>query len=239
MKLVINEKYIKRNKLIGQITTFGSLAILAIGLMFAFSKEMSKILYSYGALIVGFILSQVGMSYTSRFGRSPRFDEIFSSMFEKLRHDYSFFVYSSPLPMVLIGPCGIWIPVPLQAAGKISYSDGKWRQQGGNFMMKLIGQEGLGKPEAEIKSNTEILQKYLQSQGIASEELPPIRHIMVVVLKSTELGDVTEAPIPVVHLTDLKRYIRREDRENCTTPLSEEQLGKLNEVMERYTKKNS
>ena len=32
---------------------------------------------SYIALIIGFILSQLGMHFSSRFGRSPRFDELF------------------------------------------------------------------------------------------------------------------------------------------------------------------
>ena len=61
MKLVINEKLIKKNKTIGQITTFASLAVLAIGLVFAFGRDLTRILYSYIALIIGFVLSQVGM----------------------------------------------------------------------------------------------------------------------------------------------------------------------------------
>lgn len=239
MKLVINEKLIKKNKTIGQVTTFSSLAILALGLVFAFSQDITKIIYSYIALVAGFTLSQIGMSFSGRFGRSPRYDEVFASAFEKLRHEYSFYVYSSPVPMVLIGPCGIWVPVPIVAGGKVSYKNNKWRQEGGNFMMKLFGQEGLGKPDLEAKADIQALQKYMETKGIPIEQQPPIKHVLVVLLKNTEVGDISQAPIPVVELQDLKRYIRREDRDNCTAPLSEEELAKLNTVFDEFIKKDS
>lgn len=239
MKLVINEKLIKKNKTIGQITTFASLAVLALGLVFAFGKDMTKILYSYIALIFGFVLSQVGMYFSSRFGRSPRYDEIFVGAFEKLRHEYTFYVYSSPVPFLLLGPCAIWVPIPITASGKISYENGKWRQQGGNFMMKLFGQEGIGRPMQEESANIAAIRKYLAQKGIPEDEQPEIKHILVVLMKNTVIGELNEAPIPVVNLEDLKRVVRREDREACEKPLAEEQVARLTSVLDEYSKKNS
>ena len=239
MKLVINEKLIKKNKTIGQVTTFASLAVLAIGLVFAFGKDMTKILYSYIALIIGFVLSQVGMYFSTRFGRSPRFDELFKGAFEKLRHEYTFYVYSSPVPFLLLGPCSIWVPIPLTASGKISYENGKWKQQGGNFMMKLFGQEGVGRPVQEVSANTAVIRKYLADKGIPEEEQPEIKHVMVVLMKNTIVGEISEAPIPVVNLEDLKRSVRRVDRDECAAPLTEEQLARLTSALDEYSKKNS
>lgn len=239
MKLVINEKTIKKNKLIGQVTTFASLAVLALGLVFAFSKDMTKILYSYIALIIGFVLSQVGMYFSTRFGRSPRFDELFKDAFEKLRHEYTFYVYSSPVPFLLLGPCSIWVPIPVTATGKISYENGKWKQHGGNFMMKIFGQDTLGKPLLEASSNEEALRKYLATCGIPKEEQPSIKHIMVILTKNTVVGEVGESPIPVVNLEDLKRSVRRVDRDECEVPLSEEQTARLTSALDAYKKKGS
>lgn len=239
MKLVINEKLIKKNKTIGQVTTFASLAVLAIGLVFAFGKDMTKILYSYIALIIGFVLSQVGMYFSTRFGRSPRFDELFKGAFEKLRHEYTFYVYSSPVPFLLLGPCSIWVPIPLTASGKISYENGKWKQQGGNFMMKLFGQEGIGRPVQEVSANTAAIRKYLADKGIPEEEQPEIKHVLVVLMKNTIVGEISEAPIPVVNLEDLKRSVRRVDRDECAAPLTEEQLARLTSALDEYSKKNS
>jgi len=239
MKLVINEKLIKKNKTIGQVTTFASLAVLAIGLVFAFGKDMTKILYSYIALIIGFVLSQVGMYFSTRFGRSPRFDELFKGAFEKLRHEYTFYVYSSPVPFLLLGPCSIWVPIPLTASGKISYENGKWKQQGGNFMMKLFGQEGIGRPVQEVSANTAAIRKFLTEKGIPEEEQPEIKHVLVVLMKNTIVGEISEAPIPVVNLEDLKRSVRRVDRDECAAPLTEEQLARLTSALDEYSKKNS
>jgi hypothetical protein len=90
MKLVVNQPLIKQRKSLAQVMTFASLAVLGIGLFFAFQKDITKMYYSYIALVVGFVLSQVGMYFTTRFGRSPRFDEVITTSLEKLRQDYSF-----------------------------------------------------------------------------------------------------------------------------------------------------
>jgi len=82
MKLVRNDQQIKRNKLIGNVMTFTSLGVLGLGLYFAFQRDMSQILYSYVCLIVGFLLTQIGLNFVNRYGRSPRYDEILGSAFE-------------------------------------------------------------------------------------------------------------------------------------------------------------
>ncbi|HAE85866.1 MAG TPA: hypothetical protein DCG78_05080 [Anaerolineaceae bacterium] len=238
MNIIRNDKFIKRNKTIGQICTYGSLIILIIGLVLAFGGDISRILWSYAALIVGFILSQIGMYFTNRFGRNPRFDEIFATALEKLRREYTFYVYTSPIPMLLVGPCHIWVPIPLTARGKISYINGKWKQQGGNFLMKVFGQEGIGKPDREALADEAVIRSFLASKGIPEEEQPPINHVLVVLMKNTQIGDVSEAPIPLVDLPELKRYIRRIDRESCEKPLSEEQLEQINAALSEFGTKS-
>lgn len=238
MNIIRNDKFIKRNRTIGQICTYGSLIVLILGLVFAFGQDLSRILWSYAALILGFILSQIGMYFTNRFGRNPRFDEIFATALEKIRHEYTFYVYTSPVPMLLVGPCKLWVPIPLTATGKISYVDGKWKQTGGNFLMKFFGQEGLGKPDREALADEEALRSFLVSKGIPEEEQPPIQHILVVLMKKTEVGEVSEAPIPVVEIENLKRYIRRVDREECEAPLTEEQVQRVNAALAEFGKKS-
>ncbi len=230
MKLVINEKLIKRNKLIGQITTFASLAILALGLVLAFKKDTTRILLSYVALVVGFIVSQVGITYTNRFGRSPRFDELLAKSFEKLGSEYTLYVYSSPVPILLLGPCGIWIPIPILSAGKVTYEKGKWKQQGGSFLMKAFAQEGIGKPEVEELNAIKEIHKLLSSKNVPESQFPGIQTILVLLNEKTEIGDVSNAPSEIVHLRKLKLHIRQYDR-NCTSPLSEEQLNQLNQFL--------
>jgi len=231
MKLIRNEKHINRNKLIGKLLTFTSLGVLGLGLYFAFQKEGTMILYSYICLIVGFLLTQIGINFVNRYGRSPRYDEIFGTAFEKLRYDYTYYVYSSPLPMLLVGPCRIWMPIPVNATGELSYQDGKWVHKTRNRIQKMMGQDSVGKPDKEVAEASAILSKYLTEKGIPAEMHPELKPIMVVYLKETQLIDVSTAPYPVVELEDLKRYIRRVDREACTDPISPEIAGKLHEAL--------
>jgi len=231
MKLVRNEKQIKTNKLIGNILTFSSLGVLGLGLYFAFQNNMQMIIYSYACLIVGFVLTQIGLSFVNRYGRSPRYDEIIGSAFAKLRHEYTYYVYSTPTPMLLLGPCRIWLPIPVNATGEISYVNGKWVHKTKNRIQKLMGQDTVGKPDKEVAESSQALTKYLTGKGIPVDMQPEIKPIMVVYLKESQLGDVSQAPYPVVELEDLKRYIRRMDREECTDPISEETLSQLHKVL--------
>ncbi len=228
MKLVRNDKHISRNKLIGKLLTFASLGILGLGLYFAFKPDITNaILYSYICLIVGFILTQIGLNFVNRYGRSPRYDEIFGTAFEKLRHEYTYYVYSTPLPMLLMGPCRIWMPMPVNATGEISFQNGKWVHKTRNRIQKMMGQDSVGKPDREVAEASAAFSKYLTEKGIPAEMHPELRPIMVVYLKETQLGDVSTAPYPVVEMEDLKRHIRRVDREECADPISLEMTAKL------------
>jgi hypothetical protein len=75
MKVVTNSKLIKRNAKIGQYTSIGALVVLGIGLFISF-KMPDKFIYSLAALLLGFFMSQIGMYYGNRWGRSPRPDEL-------------------------------------------------------------------------------------------------------------------------------------------------------------------
>jgi hypothetical protein len=76
-------------------------------------------------------------------------------------------------------------------------------------------------------------------KGHPEDEQPEIKHILVVLMKNTVIGELNEAPIPVVNLEDLKRVVRREDREACEKPLAEEQVARLTSALDDYSKKNS
>jgi hypothetical protein len=159
MKLVINEKLIKRNKTIGNVLSFAGIAILIGGLVVSFNPTPTKTIISFASLIVGFIVSQSSTFFVNRFSRDPRFDEVIAENLDKLKNDYTFYVYSSPIPMLLVGPQGLWIPVPVSASGEIYY-DKKWKQKGGSFLLKMFGQENIGRPEIDVHSSRNISRRW-------------------------------------------------------------------------------
>jgi len=227
MKKVINEKLIKRNKMIGNITSVGGIAILAAGLILNFNPTPLRTMISFGALIIGFIVAQISTHYVNRFARSPRFDEVIADNLSKLNNDYTFFAYSGPVPMILIGPSGIWVPVPVSASGEISY-DNKWRQKGGSFLLKFFGQENIGKPDIEAEANERRVNELL-AQKLDEQEIPPVRSILVSLHPKTIIENVENAPVAIVHANALRRHIRKVDRK-MEEEISKETLQKIKSI---------
>ncbi|HQA29476.1 MAG TPA: hypothetical protein PLA02_09730 [Brevefilum fermentans] len=231
MNKVINEKLIKRNKTIGNVLSISGFAILIGGLILNMNPTPTKTLVSFGALIVGFIVAQISTTYVTRFGRSPRFDEIIADNLGKLNNQYTFYVYNGPVPMLLVGPSGLWIPISTIAAGEISY-DNKWRQRGGSAFMKIFGQESIGKPELEIINQEKLIIDFLKKH-VNEEQIPPTNFVLVSMNPKAVIGDVENAPVPIVDISSLRRFIRKNDRKE-ELKISETLIEKINETLSEF-----
>jgi hypothetical protein len=216
MKIITNEKVIKRNKQIGQVTTIGSLAILGFGLYLSFTKNLLN--WSFAALVFGFILSQVGIYFGSKWGRSPRPDELITKELKGLDDKYCLYHYKTPVSHLLVGPCGIWILANYHQGGKITYNPQKnrWIQKGGNVYLKLFAQESLGRPDLDTKSFEKDLSNFFTKKLDSRTNLV----INSVIVFSSEKADVQaqDAPIPTLAIDKLKDFIRRKAKQDPMNP---------------------
>ena len=103
MRILSNEKLIKRNARIGAIASLGGLAILVVGLVVSFNR-IDQIALAWAALLGGFILTQVGLYFGNRWGRRPRPDEMLDTGLKGLNDQYSIYHYNSPVSHLLLGP---------------------------------------------------------------------------------------------------------------------------------------
>lgn len=227
MNKVINENLIKRNKKIGKILSFVGIGVLAVGLILNFNPTPTRLLISLGALVLGFIISQISTFYITRFNRNPRSDEVIAENLSKLGNDYTLYVYNSPIPMLLVGPAHLWIPVPVMASGEVYYEK-KWKERGGSFLVKLLGQGNIGQSQREVIDYEKQINGFLRDT-LETEELPPVKSIFVILNPKVTVGDVEEAPIPIVHADALRRKIRKFDRD------TEEEISP--EIIEKINKK--
>lgn len=228
MNIIRNDKVIRRNALIAKTTMFGSLFILAGGMFFSF-KYPEQFGLSLAALMFGFILSQVGIYFTNRWGRSPRPDELLDQALKGLDNKYTIYHFSSPTPHLLVGPAGVWALIPYHQRGTISFSKGRWRQKGGNFYLKIFAQEGLGRPDLELGGEIEKLNKYL-GKHLPLEDTPPIQAALVFTNPDTEIA-VTEDDNPPAATTPLKKLkpvIRKAAKGKS---LSTEKVNLVNEAL--------
>ena len=223
MQVVIEEKLIKRNSRIGQILTVVSLVTLGGGMFITF-KRPELLWLSITALLVGFLLSQIGIFYTNRWGRSPRPDEQVSLALKGLDKRYSLYHYQTPASHVLVGPAGVWVILPKHQRGTITYSKNRWRQSGGGFMqayLKFFAQEGIGRPELEIDSETESLTKFLKKTLPAETEIPEIRAALIFSNPAAVI-EADNAPAPTLPAKKLKDFMRNTAKER---PISAEKIA--------------
>lgn len=212
MIITRNDRLIKRNARIGQVTMFVALAVLAGGMFVSF-KYPEQANWSFLALLVGFVLSQVGIHYSNRYSRKPRPDELLDTALKGLDKKYTLYHYITPATHLLVGPSGLWILLPYYQRGVITYSKGRWRQQGGGLLhqyLKLFAQEGLGRPDIEVSNQAGALNNLLQKR-LPPESLPEIKAALVFTNPKAQI-DIPEGETPpaeAVVLKDLKELIRK------------------------------
>lgn len=210
MKIIRNEKQIKRNANIGRITSFLAMGILGVGMFITFQRP-EQVALSLSALMVGFILSQVGIYYTNRWGRSPRPDQQIDAALKGFSKDYNLYHYVTPASHVLVGPAGMWVLIPKHQRGTITYSRNRWRKRGGGVLavyMSIFAQEGLGRPDMEVASEIDALKRRLKKELPEDYELPEVNAALVFTHPEVDI-QVEEAPVPTLPAKKLKDHLRK------------------------------
>ena len=216
MIIVANERLIKRNKMIGNVSGILSIVILGLGMYVSF-KFQEKMIYSLVALILGFTLSQIGIYYTNRFARSPRPDEELDAALKGFDDQYALYHYQSPVTHLLVGPAGLWVLYNFHQKGKIVYDEkkGRWRKVGGNFYLRFFAQDTIGRPDQEIESNLKRLSKELGK--IPEFDVPEIKSALVF-SNENAVVEAENAPVPTLHARQLKKLIRKEAKGDANLP---------------------
>jgi hypothetical protein len=230
MNIAIDEKLVNRNRRIAQIASISGLVILIGGMAISFQRQ-DMINVSFASLVIGFILSQIGIYFTNRWGRRPRPDELLNQALKGLDSKYTIYHYQTPVPHLLVGPAGLWILMPRNQRGTISLKKGRWQNTGGGFIqayLKLFGQESLGRPDIEMQNDIERLRKYLEKKMPEESIVPDIRAALVFTNDQVDLqiGEDETPPAPTLQLNKLKEFIRKTAK---TSPLS---MAKVDQVQQ-------
>lgn len=231
MRIVSNEKLIRRNARISQFASVGGLAILAGGMYVSF-RYPEQVGLAWLALLIGFILSQAGLYYGNRWGRRPRPDEHLNEALKDLDNRYSIYHFFKPTHHLLVGPAGIWVLLPRHQAGTIVYEKNRWKQKGGGFVqgyLRLFAQEGIGRPDLEVTVEVDNVSQFLQKH-LPETQFPAPQAALVFTNPNTTIDESTnEAPAPTLQAQKLKELIRKSAKTSGLTP---EQTQKIQEILE-------
>lgn len=217
MRIVKNERLIKRNATIGRYTSLAALVVLGFGMYISISRQ-DLFIYAIVALVLGFVMTQIGMFFSTRWGRSPRPDEQLDSALKGLPGDTVLYHYVTPVPHLLVGPAGLWILQTYHQKGKLTYARNRWRLSGGGFMqayMSIFGQEGIGRPEIDLPNEANALKKHL-AKHMEEQEIPEIQSALILTSDQAEI-EAADAPMPALKIKQLKEFLRQRAKERSVS----------------------
>jgi hypothetical protein len=175
-------------------------------------------------------MTQIGMFFSNRWGRSPRPDEQLDSGLKGLPSDDAIYHYVTPASHLYVGSAGIWVLLPLHQRGRVTYQKNRWKISSGGFMqgyLSIFGQEGLGRPELEIVSEMDSIKRYLAKKLENESEVPEIQGALIFTNDLVEIED-NDAPTPALKLKQLKDFMRQKSKEK---PIGSLTLEKIKSVL--------
>lgn len=237
MRVVINEKRVRRNRQIAQYSFFGTLGLLILGLFVVNAAPATNAYFVLAPLIIlpvamGATLFSVRMA--NNWLREPLPHVAIQNNLKGLSRRSAVYHYVLPAKHVLVTPQGVFCFVVRGQDGNFVYADGKWRKTGGAFtiFLTLFRQDGIGKPELDAEREAAALQALI-------DKAAPDANIQVepVLLFTAENATFTaeDSPIPILHATSkqlpsLKNFLRDVKKREAAVTLDEDQLDALEEI---------
>src|SRR5258708_30855750 len=225
MRIVTNEKLIRRHAGIGKYALWAGTALLVGALVinllaFARPYDTSLITYVIAAFFVGFTLTNIGTLYNNRWGRRP--DRGLSDALKGLDERYTLYNYRLGAPHVLVGPSGVIVLHPKFQIGPVIYDGKKWLNPGARRMMfGLFNPDPLGNPVGETAGEVEAFNRFLKKKAPDLQIAP---QALIVFLNPRAELDAKASAITALHVKQLKDYVRKMPTD---LPLSSANLTRL------------
>jgi hypothetical protein len=229
MRLVTDVKMVERNAKIGKYSLEGGLVLLVGALVidiygFTRPQDTMIIVYAMTAFFVGLILTNVSSYFSNRWGRRP--DKGLNDALKGLDERYALYHYQLGATHVLFGPSGTLVLVPKYQPGVIHFEKGKWQAPGAKRgPLGMFTNDPIGNPVAEAAEEVARLNAYLKKNAPDIQVAP--QAVVVFMNPQAEIS-AEDAPLPVLHVKQLKDYIRRQPKDATLPPL---EMAKLDQSL--------
>jgi hypothetical protein len=215
MKIISDEKRAERNAKIAQYTLTGGalllLAALVVNLLALSRPPDATIVYVLVLFVVGFTLTNIGTFMNQRWGRRPH--KALADALRGLDDQFALYSYQLGAAHVFAGPRGVYVLLPKFQYGAIAYDGKRWINPGARRgFLGLGAAEPLGNPPAEATCEIEQLKKYLTKHAPeAADQITP--QPLIVFMHTQAQVSADDSPVPVVHLKQLKEYLRKQPKD--------------------------
>ncbi len=208
MQIVRNERRINVLRSVGQYASLAGLVILLGGLVVSFVRPLWT-----GIVIIsmtsGFMLSVIGGFFADRYAGPLARHKTLAEVLKGLDYRHTLIQYLLPADHVLVEPGGCTCFVVKPQGGTVTYDPEKDRwhhDQRGKFLRQLVGQETLGRPEAEGQQQIEKLTDYLRKQMEDGPQVP-VRGVIVFVNEDVAV-QAADPPMPTFYRKKVKDWLR-------------------------------
>jgi len=197
----------------GRWTAFSGLLVLVGGLILSFRAQydIRLVMITYGALIVGMLLSSIGIYLADKWVQPPRADEALTDALKGFDKRYRLYNYLLPAPHVLLSPYGLTVLTVKRHSDTVRYEGGRWKHEQSLFRkLQSLSRERLGDPVQQMEWEKSRMRKLIAAHLPDAEV--PIDGVIVFTNPNVVL-EVDSAPADVVHVKKLKNHIRRAHKE--------------------------
>lgn len=235
MQVVTDTYLIERGQRYGRIISLAGVGVLILGLVVSFTQrnslQQSFILLVYACLLVGFILSNIGIYMANKWVREPREDQLLEKVLKSLDKRYDLYNYCLAAQHVLATPTGVIVFVVKRQAGTISNKGDHWRHKlTFGRALRFLTEEGISNPGREAKTEAGAMARFL-AKAMPEEQIL-VTPMIVFTADPDKLSLTVENPtVPVVHLSELKEAVRQvgQDRKPFSSAMSRQLIQVLDE----------
>ncbi len=223
MRIVIDSARIESRMKLARTLTLIGLLILGAGFLLSLvgtgwlmERGIDPLPVSCLFLLFGWGISQIALYFNYRYGGRYRPDHVIDNAVRGLDNRYVIFHHVKGLPPhVLLSPSGAWAIEAKHQSGLIRWSNGRWHHDMPLKILRSFFQESLGNPGREAGYALEELKKALAKPDVP--ELPA--RSAVVFIDANARVEAEGAPVPAMHVSQFKDFVRQVDRE-CEHPVS-------------------
>lgn len=206
MQIVRHAQYVKDRKRRGRWMALLGFVLLTGSLFIAWYPEF--LIFAYVAMLVGFVLFNIGMQLIGKWSRDPRNDQILDHRMKGLSDRYTIIHYpqigKNIVEHLLVYPGGILVMTAKELEGKISQKKQSWRKQGGLFR-RLFSFSGpqLGNPSFETEATIKRVESFLAENRLEVDVMGAV----VFLHPKAEL-EIIEPDFPVLHGEEMEEFVR-------------------------------
>lgn len=214
MKVVTNEKLVASRAKLAKRASLIGLLILVAG--FVISLVSPTLFYvSLGCLLVGFLISNVGVYNANLWLKEPRADQVLSKGLKGFSNKFTLFNYTGPVPHAIVGPSGIAVFVAKSQEGRVVARGKRWRQPFSfRRLLGFFGNEPLGNPGKDLQAAVRAVEKFT-AKALPDTEVPVYG---AVVFSSPQVQlELEDVDVPVLTEKQLKGYMRNLPKEEVLT----------------------